>query len=324
MNHLFRVAIFVVSLVCVGISVRAETAKPGEEHKLRGTPPKALKQCEPLYPHRMEMAGLTGQVVVNFIVDTSGKVQNPVVVSSNNPWFERPALEAIQTWKFMPAIVDGRAVNARAVQKIVFDHPRAPGNATGLWTVGKRGKKNELPPVPVNTSFPVYPLESLQAEKSDQTKLKFLVGPDGQVVSAQLLEATTPEMGQAALAMIDTWKFTPVTTEAQGILRLLERNPGKIVPLAGLDGAPKALSRRPPVFPSALRKAGQSGEALVEFFIDENGDAQLPHSLSSSAPEFGYAAVQAVATWRFEPARKDGKKVVARVRVPIEFKPGGS
>ena len=37
------------------------------------------------------------------------------------------------------------------------------------------------------------------------------VGPDGQVVSAQLLEATTPEMGQAALAMIDTWKFTPAT-----------------------------------------------------------------------------------------------------------------
>lgn len=189
----------------------------------------------------------------------------------------------------------------------------------------------------------------MRAEKSGRTKLKFLIGPDGRVTSAKLLESTTPEMGQAALAMIDVWEFTPaakkdgtacyaaliiehdfktwtggdvpVTPEAKSILRLVEKSPGKIVSLAELDGAPKALSRRPPVYPSALRKVGQAGEAVIEFFIDEKGDAQLPHIISSSAPEFGYAAVQAVATWRFEPARKGGKTVVARVLIPIEFKP---
>ncbi len=303
------------------------------------------------------MAGLSGEVLVNFVVDTNGDVQNPVIVSSNNPWFERPALDAILQWKFMPGIVAGRAVNTRAQQKLSFEMDSAGGKATGLWTVRKRGKNDGLPPelqwdkppVSINTAFPVYPLDNLQAEKSGQTKLKFLVGPDGRVASAQLQEATTPEMGQAALAMIDTWVFipaakkdgtpcyaalaiehdfrmrnesdVPVAREALQILRWLEKSPAKIAVLADLDGAPKALSRRPPVYPSALRAAGKPGEAVIEFFIDEDGDAQLPHSISSSAPEFGYAAVQAVATWRFEPARKGGKIVVARVRIPIEFKP---
>lgn len=360
MKRLLKAACLTVSLACVVIPVQAESAKPTDEIGRRNTPPKALKREEPIYPYRLRMAGLTGQVLVNFIIDTNGDVQNPVIESSNNPWFERPALDAILQWKFVPGIVAGRAVNTRARQELSFEMDRAGGTATGLWKVGKRSKNDGLPPemqwdrppVPINTSFPVYPLESLQAEKTGQTKLKFLVGPDGRVASAQLQEATTPEMGRAALAMIDTWVFTPaakkdgtpcyaalaiehdfrmrsesdvpVATEALQILRWLEKSPEKIAAFAGLDARPKVLSQRPPVYPSALRKAGQAGEAIIEFFIDVNGDAQLPHSISSSAPEFGYAAVQAVATWRFEPARKNGKKVVTRVQVPMEFKPGGS
>jgi TonB family protein len=168
---------------------------------------------------------------------------------------------------------------------------------------------------------------------------------------AQLVEATTPEMGQAALAMIDTWVFTPptkkdgtpcfagltmehdfrrhsisdvpVTPEALDILHDLKKSPEKFAAMAELDAAPKPLSRRPPVYPSALRKAGEAGTALIEFFIDIHGDAQVPHIISCSAPEFGYAAVQAVATWRFEPARQGGKAVIARVQIPIKFAPGG-
>ena len=357
MKRLFQAVTIVVCLTCDGISVRAKSDKPTEEIGRFNTPPKALKRALPIYPYNLRRAGLTGEVQMEFIVDTNGDVQNPVVVSSNNPWFERSALDAILRWKFLPGMRAGRAINTRATQRVSFDLDNNGSKATGLWQVPKPGKDDglspefqwEKAPVPVNTTLPVYPYEALQTEKSGKTHLKFIVGPDGRVASAQLLEATSPEMGHAALAMIDTWIFTPaakkdgtpcyavlgvehdfkirsesdapVSPEALQIMRLLKKSPAKIAALAELDGVPKALSRRPPVYPSALRKAGQAGKAVIEFFIDENGDAQLPHIISSTAPEFGYAAVQAVATWRFEPARKVGKIVIARVRVPIEFKP---
>ncbi len=357
MNRLLSATCVALGLACAAGSAGAEPEKPAEELKQRGTPPKVLKQQEPIYPYSMARAGLTGQVVVDFIVDTNGDVQNPFVFSSNNPWFERPALDAILKWKFKPALMDGRIVNTRARQQIVFDLDSAGTKATGLWNVPKPSKRDKLPPelqwdkapVPINTAFPVYPFGALRAGQSGKTRLKFLIGPDGRVASAKVLEATTPEMGQAALAMIDAWEFTPatkkdgtpcysalaiehdfkprsisdvpVTPEALDILRLLEKNPGKIAGLTELDGMPKPLSRRPPVYPSALRKAGQPGNAVIEFYLDEHGDAQLPHIISSTAPEFGYAAVQAVATWRFEPARKGGKAAVTRVQIPIDFKP---
>jgi TonB family protein len=106
----------------------------------------------------------------------------------------------------------------------------------------------------------------------------------------------------------------------QDVVDELHRKEPRIHPLKKLDVMPKALSRRPPVYPSTLREAGRPGEALIEFYIDEKGDAQLPRIVSASAPEFGYAAAQAVATWRFEPPMKNGKPVIARAQIPVAFK----
>lgn len=65
-----------------------------------------------------------------------------------------------------------------------------------------------------------------------------------------------------------------------------------------------------------------NGEALIETFIDEFGYTQLPRIISASDPAFGYAACQAIAGWQFEPPLKDGKPVVVKVRIPVEFKRG--
>jgi TonB family protein len=327
-------------------------------------PPKILKRPPPIYPYNVQMAGLTGKVEVEFVIDTEGQVSNPVVVRSNNPWFERPALDAILKWKFEPARMNGKAVNTRAAQTLEFQINTTDAftgmadnvdASRGLWSVPARNKKDRLPPElqwdkapqPVSTAFPVYPWTDLQANRGGSTTLRFVIGTDGRVVMAKALEATTPEMAQAVLAMIDTWVFTspekadgtrcfatltirhefkpsgsgdvPVTHEARRLLRQLAKAPEKIVPFSALDQAPRPLSRRPPVYPTALREAGQPGSAVIEFLIDEQGDAQLPQIVSSTVPEFGFAAAQAVATWRFEVPRQKGKKVATRVRVPMDF-----
>jgi TonB family protein len=103
---------------------------------------------------------------------------------------------------------------------------------------------------------------------------------------------------------------------------VLARHPERIASLADLDNPPKPVSRRPPVYPSKLEATNEPGSAIIEFIIDEEGDAQLPRIVSSTATEFGYAAAQAVATWRFEPPTVKNKAVLARGQITVEFKAG--
>lgn len=314
-------------------------------------PPEPISQPSPVYPMQMRMAGLEGRVTIDYIVTADGRVAAAQVVRSNNPWFERPALDAVMKWRFKPGRKNGRAVNTRVRQEFPFT--LTDGGAQ-MWSVSKTADQSSLPPalqwdiapVPVNTTFPVYPFADLESAKKGKTKILLVVGTDGRVVSADIKEATTPEMGLAALAMIDAWEFkparkkdgslagavlamehefninggdAPVSKSAHGILATLRRSPAKIAKLSDLDEPVKPLSQRAPIFPSALNGKIDKGEAEIEFFIDEAGDAQLPRIVSASAPEFGYAAVQAVATWRFTPPESKGKPVVVRARIPIDF-----
>jgi len=320
-----------------------------------GKPPRPIKQEEPVYPYQMMQAGLIGAVKIEFIIDKTGGVENAYVVGSNNPWFERPAVDAVMRWKFQPAEMNGRPVYCRAMQLIEFQLNPGGGQAPEIWRVskGKDFKKMppelqwDTPPTPTSTLFPVYPFELLKSGQEGKVKISYLVGPEGRVLRAKLQEASSPEFGQAVLAMIDGWRFeparkkngircyanlgstydfrkngrgdVPVTEAAQAILRDLEKAPDKITLAKNLDQPLRPRSRRPPVYPTALAEAGQPGETVIEFFVDKNGDAQLPRIISSSAPEFGYAAVQAVATWRFEPPKKNGKAVTTMVQVPVAF-----
>lgn len=339
------------SLLCAGL-VFLPGAQAADAPKKMQVPPKPIKLQKPEYPVNLQRLGLQGTVKVGFVIDEDGTVQDPVVVQSNNPWFERPAMDSILKWKFSPAMVDGKKVKTRATQEIVFD---LWGGGETPWALANRKARKTLPPEmqwdfppePIHTAYPVYPFEALQARQKGKTKIVYAIDTEGRVQEARVLEATTPEMGQAVLAMIDTWRFkparkkdgtkvatvfgmeheflpndssdVPVSPAARDILRDLQKKPESIVGADSLDHPLKPLSRRPPVYPSTLKQAGQTGEALIEFFVDNRGDVQLPRVVSCSAPEFGYAAAHAVATWRFEPPLKAGKKVTTRVRVPVNF-----
>lgn len=316
--------------------------------------PKPIKQGPPVYPHTMSRAGLIGAVKIDFVIDEEGNVPDAYVVESNNPWFERPAIDAIMGWKFEPGQIDGRPVSTRTRQLIEFRLPPS-GVAPELWRTTKGKDHDKLPPefrwhtapVPKLTTFPVYPFELLKAGARGKVRISYVVGPDGRVVGARLQSADLPEFGAAVLAMIDAWRFepprlkdgtpcyanlgseyeflpngrgdVPVADNAKHILHYVEKEPGRIVPPHELDQPLKPRSRRPPTYPTALAKAGQPGEAVIDFYVDREGDVQLPEIVSSTAPEFGYAAVQAVATWRFDPPKKGGKRVVVRARIPVNF-----
>jgi periplasmic protein TonB len=86
-----------------------------------------------------------------------------------------------------------------------------------------------------------------------------------------------------------------------------------------LDQQPQARAKVPPQYPFEMRRAGITGEVLVEFIVDANGDVRNAFAVRSSQREFEAAAVQAVSKWKFRPGKKGGRAVNTRMQQPISF-----
>ncbi len=82
--------------------------------------PAAKFQARPQYPFEMRRAGIAGEVVVDFIVDTNGDVQNAYALRSSQREFEAAAVQAVSKWKFKPGRKGGRDVPTHMQVPIVF------------------------------------------------------------------------------------------------------------------------------------------------------------------------------------------------------------
>jgi periplasmic protein TonB len=82
--------------------------------------PSARTQLPPGYPHSAKQAGLSGEVVVEFLVDETGAVSHPVVIRSSDRVFEEASLRAVLKWRFEPGRRDGRIVRFRMAVPVVF------------------------------------------------------------------------------------------------------------------------------------------------------------------------------------------------------------
>ena len=88
----------------------------------------------------------------------------------------------------------------------------------------------------------------------------------------------------------------------------------------GETAGPQILSAPAPVYPESARQSGASGTVLVGLAINEAGtvsDAWVESSSGNDALD--RAAVQAVLSWQFIPARQNGLPVPVRTRVPVIF-----
>jgi TonB family protein len=83
---------------------------------------------------------------------------------------------------------------------------------------------------------------------------------------------------------------------------------------------PRPLANLPPVYPEQAVAARWQGVTLLRVHVVADGAAADVEVLSSSGHAvLDAAAVRAVRTWRFEPARHNGRPVAAAVRLPVRF-----
>ncbi|MBS1228948.1 MAG: Ferric siderophore transport system, periplasmic binding protein TonB [Proteobacteria bacterium] len=80
------------------------------------------------------------------------------------------------------------------------------------------------------------------------------------------------------------------------------------------------LANPAPAYPSLSRKLGEQGRVVLHVLVDAGGRASRIEIKSSSAwPRLDQSAQDAVARWKFVPARRGDEAVDAWVLVPIVF-----
>lgn len=82
---------------------------------------------------------------------------------------------------------------------------------------------------------------------------------------------------------------------------------------------PKATRSPDPTYPDIPSDAEPKGVVVMLVGIDTKGHVGLVHVLRSSNDAFQNSAVSTVRTWKFTPARKDGKPVPVQVTVEMKF-----
>lgn len=87
---------------------------------LLDAPPRTRVQTPPRYPFAARQGAQTGNVVIEFTVDESGRVINPRVIDSTNRIFDEAALQGVAGWRFEPGRREGRVVRFRMAVPVHF------------------------------------------------------------------------------------------------------------------------------------------------------------------------------------------------------------
>jgi protein TonB len=80
----------------------------------------AAVQSKIVYPEIALKAGIEGRVIVQFVIDKSGSVIDPVVIRGIGGGCDEEALRAVKQAKFRPGLQRGRPVSVRYTLPITF------------------------------------------------------------------------------------------------------------------------------------------------------------------------------------------------------------
>ncbi len=194
----------------------------------------------------------------------------------------------------------------------------------------------------------IYPITMLtQGIIHGQAQLVAEIDPTGKLGDVLVAAYTNRSFADAALAALNEWSFEPgqidgqpITSiltidfefETSGIVahevsigsRSLDRNGNTFVyhphGIEALDRRPSRPQGDQPVYPKAWIEEGRNGSVLVEFFIDETGQARLPSVTDGDDRWLASSALSAVKSWRFEPPTHKGKPVLVRASQRFVFK----
>lgn len=97
------------------------------------TAPRITIQKTPRYPAALLQAEVAGSVLVEMVIDSSGRITESHIVRSTHKEFEVPTLEALAEWRFTPGLKGERQVATRVQQLFQYEPRELPLPEPETW-----------------------------------------------------------------------------------------------------------------------------------------------------------------------------------------------
>jgi len=214
--------------------------------------PKRTRFVSPQYPADAQARGLRGIVILELIIDTSGKVASAIVTRSVPP-FDDAALLAARQWEYEVTRVDGKPVPVRLSVPITFTMP-----------VPRVSKQEGIPEL-VQGINPVVPAG---AEQPASVVAEVTLEPTGQVTEIEVTSGETV-FADALMDAVRTWRFAPGSGGATIAFRVeadfIPGKPGRVdLRLAGLRQSETVAAASPEPAPSTAPPSPAPSPAVAE------------------------------------------------------------
>ena len=190
---------------------------------------------------------------------------------------------------------------------------------------------------------PVTELDANSVEANDEpASLAALPTPESVVAPSPRQESledrtSTTEVAPAEPLTIATWrsqisacsdrKDAPKSNAPTGPLTIATWHPqvrADVAPAPPADKPAERIVFVPPVYPRTARWLGIKGHVKLAILVQSNGGiATTPRIVAENPAGRGFAesALDAVRTWRFVPAVREGRPVESTLTIDVEFEP---
>ena len=103
----------------------------GEKTTPEFVPAEIKKRVRPHYPPSESHRLGEGWVLLEFMIDTKGRVYEVAVIDSQgSSLFEKEAIRTVKKWRYEPASLDGNPIESHQQARIVFNHIVQPNGAS--------------------------------------------------------------------------------------------------------------------------------------------------------------------------------------------------
>jgi TonB family protein len=309
------------------------------------------------YPKDAFSQGISGKVVVGFVVDKNGRVEKVKATKGVHPSLDREAERVVRNLKqFTPGVKDGKAIDVGFAVPVLF------GIVNKERSTSKKTKLNSNPIFQVVENMPVFPggsaklrteiLKNMKLFKSnrdfnDKIVLGFVVNKKGAIVNERVLRGTNTVLAKKALSALKRVKRKYIPGMQRGervkVAQTIDLNirTGKFLveakPIVKDDdvftvvekmpqfpGGMKALQKflvQNVNYPTKMVNRNVQGRAIVGFVIDQEGKVINSKVLKGVHPELDKEALNVVNKLpNFIPGEQRGKNVKVSYTVPISFK----